>query len=583
MPEARVLRQLVEALLFERVATWQSERYLPHAGADKELSFGLAACSYRCRARVGAFGRVRVVSGSVRKLARHGPRSTSWREVLSDVPAAAPVKDAVAEELENTVRLCRWNQQHVPALGRSRRGLPYEQLEGLLHEGHPYHPCFKARTGFSLADQAAYGPEAGQPFEVEWLAVQRSRLSQVLPVTEAEHWLLELGAEGAAALDAARRAAGADVEHYGVLPVHPWQRRRLSESPALRAALGRGELLDLQLVAGRYRASQSLRTLLPAARPRASYLKLPLDLRVSSSLRTLQAETVKSAPALSAWLSSLVAADPFFQQVAAAVVLAEHASTVYAPRDADVAALDGHLAAIWREPVGPRLRGSEQALPFNALFAMEPDGKAHIDPWLQRHGMAAWVQQLLRVTLLPLWRLLSHHGVALEAHAQNLLLLHEDGWPSRLALRDFHDSLEYVPSFLAEPSRVPSWSAIDERFATAPAGRHYAMQAVVELRDLFIDAVLVFNLSELSWLLEERYGFSEQEFWRLARGALAEYARSPWCDPARDAQLQWRAPFIHTESLFKARLRAPAVTSFHHLVPSALHDHAEREIHAGHQ
>lgn len=583
MPEARLLRQLVEALLFERVATWPSELHPPYVDEERGFPFQLGAHSYRCRGRVGAFGRVRVTEGSVRKLSRLGERETSWAEVLTDVPAEASVRAAVADELANTARFCRWNQEHLPALGQSRRGLPYERLEGLLHEGHPYHPCFKARTGFTLADHAAYGPEAEQAFELYWVAVERSQLTQALPTSEAEHWVDQLGPEGACRLEAAQRAAGADVGRYGVLPVHPWQWRALSASPAWLAALARHDLMVLPLTAGTYRASQSLRTLLPVTRPRASHLKLPLALRISSSLRTLQAETVKSAPALSSWLSSLVAADPFFAQVASAVVLAEHGSSVYEPRDRETAALRDHLGAIWREPVGPRLRAGEQALPFNALFATEPDRKPHVQPWLERYGVAAWVQRLLRVTLLPLWRLLSHHGVALEAHAQNLLLLHEEGWPSRLALRDFHDSLEYVPGFLAEPSRVPRWEALDPRFATAAAGRYYAVESVRELRALFVDAVLVFNLTELSWLLSQSHGFPEQEFWRLARGVLSEYARSGWSAPAREDRLRLREPFERAESLFEARLRGPSAPPLHHRIPSALHEHAERSRHADHQ
>ncbi|MDF3064501.1 MAG: hypothetical protein K0R38_102 [Polyangiaceae bacterium] len=581
MPEARVLRQLVEALLFERIASWPNERFSQHASAAREILFVVGDGSYRCRGRVTAFGRVRLVEGSVRKVVHGAPQETSWQEVLADVPGDAAVKATIAEELDNTARLCRWNELHLPSLRRNRRGLPYEELESLLHEGHPYHPCFKARAGFSLADHAAYGPEAGQTFELRWLAVQRARLTQTFPTNEAGHFRAELGASGYTFLVDAQRRCGAEVAQYGLLPVHPWQWQKLAGSPSLAAALARRELVDLGVAPGRYRASQSLRTLLPVSSA-ASHLKLPLAVRVSSSLRTLPAETVKAAPALSAWLQSLVASDPFFDEVSGAVVLAEHASSLYEPA-ADVPELDGNLAAIWREPVGPRLRGGEQAIPFNALFAVEHDGRPYVDAWLQRHGTAAWVMQLLRVTLLPLWRLLSHHGVALESHAQNLLLLHRDGWPTRVALRDFHDSAEYVPSFLADPSRVPLWAELDTRFAAAPAGRHYAMQSVVELRDLFIDAVLIFNLSELSWLLEQSCGFAEGEFWKLAREVLWGYARSRWSDPEREAALRLHEPFVHTESLFEARLQKPSAPLRHHQVPSALYDHAQREIHAGHQ
>jgi siderophore synthetase component len=580
LPDERVLRQLVEALLFERIASWSSDH---HGSGGHEIAFRVGALTYRCRGRVGAFGRVRVAPGSVKKAMRRGLREANWRELLDELPGSSLVKAEVTEELENTVRLCRWNQEWLPRLRQSRRGLAYEELEGLLHEGHPYHPCFKARTGFSLADHAAYGPEAGRSFELCWLAVKRSCLAERLPIAERDHLRVELGDGAAGALERARHAAGVADERYGVLPVHPWQWQKLAGSPALAAAFTRGELVALDVEAGQYRASQSLRTLLPVRRALASHLKLPLAVRISSSLRTLQPETVKAAPALSSWLKALVARDPFFSDVSGVVVLAEHGSSVYVAGSPETGPLEGNLAAIWREPIGAHLRDGEAALPFNALFAGESDGRPHVDAWLERHGLAAWLRQLLRVTLLPLWRLVAHHGVALESHAQNLLLLHVDGWPSRLALRDFHDSVEYVPSFLAQPELVPNWSDIDDRFRTSRPGQHYVVSSVDELRELFIDSVLIFNLCELSWLLEQHYAFSESEFWSLVRGVLDDYARSSWNDRERAAQLRLHAPYVHTESLFETRLRTPAEAGLRHTVPSALHDHSQGEIHAGHQ
>jgi len=571
---------LVEALLFERLATWSSERPPAHRGADKQLDWQMGKGSYTCSGRVGAFGRVRLVPGSLRKLVQGGPRPTSWQEVLNDGPCYAEVRSLVADELANTVRLCSWNLEHLPALRGNRRELSYEQLEGALHEGHPYHPCFKPRTGFSLADHVAYGPEAGNAFNVQWLAVHRSSLAQRLPTTEPDFYRSALGGDAWSQLERGRERAAAPASAYGLLPVHPWQWRQLAGSPAIAATLARRELVVLGAEAGRYRATQSLRTLLPVAEPLRPHLKLPLAVRVSSSLRTLQAETVRAAPALSQWLTSLIAADPFFEQVAGALVLREYASAVYLPPHSD---LQGHLAAIWREPIAVQLRPGESALPFNALFCEEHDGRPLIEAWLAEHGVVSWVERLLRATLLPLWRLLAHHGIALEAHAQNLILVHRAGVPERLALRDFHDSLEYVPSFLREPAKVPDFADIDERFRGAPPGRYYAMASVVGLRELFIDCVMVFNLCELSWLLERQYGFTEFEFWRIARGVLADYGRSAWNDAEREKRLRLHAPYVNAESLFTTRLRAPADTLLQHMVPNALYEVSEREVHARHQ
>ena len=574
-----MLRQLVEALLFERVATWSSEPHPRHAGVDGPLSFGVGSGSYRCRGRVGAFGRVRVLDGSLLKIEPGQVRRASWQELLADLPCTPASKAELAEELENTVRLCRWNAENVPALRRSRRELGYDELESLLHEGHPYHPCFKSRTGFSLADHAAFGPEAGNTFALRWIAVRRSALREQRPRFDHEFF----GTSDAGRLGVARQRARAPLDEFGLLPVHPWQWQQLQNTAALAEALARRELIDLELELGRYRATQSLRTLLPVHDPRGDHVKLPLALRNSSSVRTLQPETVHAAPALSAWLGQLVRSDSFFDEVAGAAVLAEHRSAAYSPTFPATAALESNLAVIWREPIARHSQVGEAALPFNALFALEADGRPFVDPWLARYGLATWLERLLRVTLLPLWRLLAHHGVALEAHAQNLILLHRDGMPARLALRDFHDSLEYVPHFLARPELVPDFARIERRFDGARPGRHYAMSSVRELRDLFIDTVMVFNLSELSWLLEKYYGFRETEFWRLARGVVAAYESSRWHDPARAASIRLGAPCVHTESLFTARLSAPTSQLLQHVVPSDLHERVERGIHAGHQ
>jgi siderophore synthetase component len=514
----------------------------------------------------------------VRKLEQRQARPACWQELLDDVPGAPAAKAALAEELENTARLCRWNVENVPALRRSRRELAYDEIESLLHEGHPYHPCFKSRAGFSQADHAAYGPEAGNTFALRWVAVRRSALRQQRPLLDHE-----LGTTDACRLSDARRQARAPLDEFGLLPVHPWQWSKLQSMPALAEALARRDVIDLELALGRYRATQSLRTLISVDDPSGDHIKLPLALRNSSSLRTLQPETVHAAPAVSAWLERLVQGDTFFDEVAGAVVLSEHRSAAYSPLTPGTAALESNLAVIWRQPIARHLRVAEAALPFNALFALEADGRPFVDPWIERHGLVPWLEQLLHVTLLPLWRLLAHHGVALEAHAQNLLLLHRDGVPQRLALRDFHDSLEYVPSFLAQPQLAPDFARIERRFEGAVPGRHYAMASVRELRDLFIDTVMVFNLSELSWLLEREYGFRETEFWRLARGVLGDYRRSRWNDAARAARIRLGTAFVHVESLFKTRLSAPTDALLQHLVPSDLHEQAEREIHAGHQ
>jgi siderophore synthetase component len=563
--DERIARQLVEALLSERlVAARPSPRVEEPPG--ELVAFELGARSYRCRARRSAFGRVRIARGSLLAVDRAEPRRARWEELAEALPARAPIREEVAAELAATAEFSRWNAEHMAGLGERRRH-GYEALEGSLHEGHPYHPCFKGRSGFSLADHRRYGPEGAQVFELEWLAVRRDELVQSQACDDMEFVSREFGASVWSEVSRAFAAKVLARDEYGVLPCHPWQAARLARLAP--SALQRRSVLSLGVRAGRYRATQSLRTLMHEADPRASHVKLPLATRVSSSLRTLNPECVSAAPAVSAWLDGLVASDRYFSSVAGLTILREHASACHS-FEGDPELERGHAGAIFRESVGSTLAHGEEAVPFNALFARELDGRPFIEPWVERHGLTRWLKRLLFVTVSPIWRLLVRHGVALEAHAQNLVLVHRRGVPERIAVRDFHDSVEYADDFLAEPQRLPDFPSLHPRFARAPADRYYRMSSLEELRELVTDCLFVFNLGELAALLVEAYGFPEARFWALVRGVLREVATEP-DDERRAAALAFDAPLVRVESLFTRRLRGEAESRCHHLVLNPLH------------
>ena len=179
-----------------------------------------------------------------------------------DVPV--PNRDGLLAELERTLALCRWNAEHLPAA--PRRGLPFPDLEGRLEEGHPYHPCFKARLGFDEADHAAFGPETGQRFQLVWLLVARSCLHQAIPGGEEDFWRAELGPDG--------------------------------------------RVVCLGPLGDRYRASQSLRTVMNTDDPRKADVKLALNIVNTASRRIIEPHSVCTGPVISAWLTALEAGDP---------------------------------------------------------------------------------------------------------------------------------------------------------------------------------------------------------------------------------------------------------------------------------
>lgn len=554
-PEERVLRQLAEAVLFEGLADRDA------ATDAGRLHWRLGPHRFRAVGSLGPFGRPRLVPGTVEMAdGRDGWRAAPLAALAEALPGSAERRERLLAELRQTVALCRWNADTLRP--PERRALPFAALDAALWEGHPYHPCFKARTGFTLEDHARYGPEAGAAFRLRWLAVRRDAVALALPGDEDAFGRAELGAEWDTLL---RRLgeAGYALASHAVLPVHPWQMRRLERGP-LRPWLAEGRAVPLGEAGPHYRASQSLRTLHNRDDPGAASVKLGLGVVSTSSLRILDPHFVLTAPALSGWLAGIVAGDPLLG--ARMSVLREYAAAI-ADRDGPLA---GHLAAIWRE--SPDLSPGEAAVPFNALCACEADGSAFVAPWLARYGVADWLDRLVEVAVLPVWHLLVAHGVALEAHGQNMILVHRDGWPERVILRDFHESAEYAPGFVPDVARVPDFGAIDPAHAAPADGRFHAVPSPAFLAELVTDSLFVFNLGEVTRLLRERAGLDEAGFWARLGDRLRRHAAEHGLAD-RFARLGVDAPRLRVEALLARKLGLEEARCSR-LVPNALYPDA---------
>lgn len=557
-PDDRVLRQLIAALLFEGIV----DALRSDGDRTTHFRWTLGDHDFRCDAILGAFGRIRPLPGSVQMRESDG----NWNEaslplVVSSLPGTGITRAKLLNEMNQTIAFSEWNDRHR-ATG-PRREMDFAELEGAIDEGHPYHPCYKARTGFSFADHALFGPEASQPFQLVWLLIARRHLRQALPYSEEAFWRTELGAETWAHFKGMREQLGASTEDYGLVPLHPWQWRNLSETLA-SGWIAAGEAHCIGPAGDRYTATQSVRSLLNRDRPLAASIKLPLNIVNTSSRRILEPHSVCTAPVISRWIGEIVASDPVFRDDYPLTILQEYAGII---ADADEP-LAGQVGAIWRESAEATLKAGEAVIPFTALMMVETDGRPFADDWIRRFGLMPWLNRLLEVAVLPVWHLLVHHGIAVEAHGQNMLLVHRDGWPVRLILRDFHESIEFSPSFLREPEKAPDFLSLHPSYRDAEPDQFYWTDNLDSLRELVMDTLFVYNLSEVSHLLAHCYALGEPLFWQRVENLLSSYPHRHGM-AARQAQLGHDRPEIITESLMTRKLLARK-PEYHHVVPNAL-------------
>jgi siderophore synthetase component len=528
--QRRVLGRLVESLVYEGAVRPQSE---PGRGSRDRLRLvgrdragDPVVYSWAARRRY-SFGRLRLGPETLWRAPAGQPpgEALSPRLFLDEIAtllAAAPERrNAFAAELERTVANDAQARRHWRAAARRAAGASFDDLEGLVVEGHPYHPSYKSRLGFDAADNAAFGPEFAQPIRPVWVGLRRD--------------LVELAAVPGLRPDV--------VDDRVVLPVHPWQWRRhatttwadLQASGAL-VAFGSGE--------DDYRAQQSIRSLANISCPEEATLKLALSIVNTSTARTLAPHAVANAPLITAWLQGIAARDPYLGRELRPVLLGERLGVAHSPE----------LGAIWRESVHSYLGPGEEAAPFTALIHVDAIGEPFIAGWVKEQGVEAWTKRLLTVAVLPVLHFLVAHGIALEAHAQNLLLIHAGGRPRRLALRDFHDGVRFCAGGLAEPAARPALRPTPPEHLRVNRNSYLEAQSDEEVRDYVHDCLFFVNLAELAMFLEDRFELAEERFWALARRVVEDHRRRFPDLAGRADRFDVLAPEVAVEQLTTRRL-----------------------------
>ena len=354
-----------------------------------------------------------------------------------------------------------------------------------------------------------------------------------------------------------------------MVPVHPWQWRE-KVAGAFADQLARRELLVLGDDPHVFLAQQSIRTMACADAPQRPYLKLALSILNTSTSRVLAPHTVRNAPLVSDWLQRVAGADPYLRDELRTVLLGEVLGVaVNPPPAADLVRAEGYgtLACIWRESLHPRLDPGEQAVPFNGLTARERDGTPLIDRWVRGLGLSLWLSLVIEASAIPLLHLLCRHGIALESHAQNMVLLHRDGVPTRVALKDFHDGVRFCRAELAEPELCP--------VLTPPPSHHENRNSFLETDDLelvadfLLDAFFFINIGELGIFLADAYELAERDFWAIVSKVITAYQRRFPELADRFSQFDVRKPAIAVEKLTTRRL-LPDTELRLHAVPNPL-------------
>ncbi len=523
----RVLRQLMEALLYEDMIERlpgppdHMPRELELPGVDDQGK----PVHYLLEARTtDSFGRVRLSGQPVRRRTADGSLKEAddaallLEELCTSFREEPRYLTTFVSEVEQTLlkeAASRHYRKQHPLLGKRS----FELLEGDVLEAHPYHPCFKSRIGFNMADNEAYGPEFHPRFRLIWLAVRREDVCEASGPGSSwqEKVALELGDDTFASFTRSLLLLGVHPEDYVFIPVHPWQFREQTIRLYFRFMEDR-RIVVLGEAGDEYAPQQSIRTLSNMTAPGKSNVKVALSIRNTSAIRILGTHHITNAPILSGWLASLVENDDVLRRQLRFVVLKEEAGVSFRyeafPEPLRESAY-GTLGAILRENVTVCLESGESAAPITVLTACNGD-KPLIEEWIVGMGMEKWLRKLLAVCIHPLVHLLLVHGVALEAHGQNLVLIHRNGVPERLAARDVPGGVRFYKREGKERDMLRGLRDSDPLHPNSYSTSPMETENVEKIRNFLMDSFFQIMLAELAFFMEKNYGLPERRFWQLA-------------------------------------------------------------------
>lgn len=369
--------------------------------------------------------------------------------------------------------------------------------------GHPYHPNFRAKTGFNSREVIQYSPEFNAQVSIHWAAVHGSLAFTSIDSTTYRLLFVQHFSREYELWSQCLQLRQLDPDHFLPLPVHPWQWDNKLEALC-------GPLLDSgQVVLARdiqnTRPSMSFRTMV-SLNGRSPHLKLATAIHTTSALRTVSPASVSNSSLLSEWINRILVDHHNFN---GQLFLARDLAGINVSHSAIPAHEKKYSGMLVRENPLQFINESQKLVPLAALFSRSSLSQK---PLLIEIIEASSVEpkqyfiDYCKCVLESQLHLLLHYGVALEAHQQNTLIVFQDDRPTALVIRDlggikicFNPVYDQIPKPLLHPESTITCSELDG------------------LSNTFIHGNLLSNLSPWIECLSSIYGLSQESLWNGVR------------------------------------------------------------------
>ena len=337
----------------------------------------------------------------------------------------------------------------------------HHEIEGMLR-GHPWLIMSKGRMGFGYDDYLSAAPELSPTVKVLWLAVHRD-LAEFRSTEEWQAGRLyqhELSAEELANFEQKLHERGCSCRDYFLIPVHAWQWHQWLVPTYANEIVDR-RIIELGVGQDDYVPMQSIRTLCNISQPERHYVKLPVSIFNTAVYRGLPSKRNLAAPAVTAWLKQIQSQDPDLKQSGVAFLGEVATLTIHQPCFDQIEGAPYQFkelfGCLWRESVDPVIGTGEQALSQAALLHRDINGQSILAVLIQASGLSPlqWLKRFAEVSVTPLLICLYKYGLAFSPHGENTMLIHANGVPQKMVLKDFIDDVNLVDEDFPELASLP--------------------------------------------------------------------------------------------------------------------------------
>ncbi|KTD46243.1 IucA/IucC family protein [Legionella quateirensis] len=372
--------------------------------------------------------------------------------------------------------------------------------------GHPYHPNFRVKKGFSLNEVLHYSPEFNTQVSIHWAAIHRSLAFTSIDELSyrllfAQHFAQEFQYWNQTLL-----SMHLDPDHYLPLPVHPWQCNNKLKTLCSSLIESRQFIIipDIQ----KTRPSMSFRTMMPLEHNKP-HLKLAVGVHTTSAMRTVSPASVYNSSVLSTWLSDLLARH---QNFGGALFIARDLAGINVSDQSIPAQDKKHVAMLIRENPLQHTNEQQFLVPLAALFATSPVSQLPLLIEIIQSSTLnprTYFSEYCHSVLAGQLYLLLRYGIALEAHQQNTLIKIQNNRPVGVVIRDlggikvcYHELYHETSKPVLHPESTITCSELNS------------------LSQTFIHGTLLSNLSPWITSLNAAYGYPLDHLWLQVRTVL---------------------------------------------------------------